>query len=100
MRLPRRAISLALATILGGTVIARLFGYQLGVNTLVRCRDGHLFTTIWLPGVNLKALDLVIVRFQHCPVGKHWAMVRPVRRSDLSDEERRFALAHHDVRIP
>lgn len=83
-----------------GTLIARRLGYKVGGNTVVRCRQGHLFTTLWIPGVKLKALDLVVARIQHCPVGNHWSLVVPVREADLSDEERRFAAAHHDIRIP
>lgn len=83
-----------------GTLIARRLGYKVGGDTVVRCRQGHLFTTLWIPGVKLKALDLVVARIQHCPVGNHWSLVVPVREADLSDEERRFAAAHHDIRIP
>jgi hypothetical protein len=50
--------------------------------------------------VKLKALDLGFARLQHCPVGNHWTLVTPVRVTDLTDEERRFAQEHHDVRIP
>jgi len=72
----------------------------LGVNTVVRCRQGHLFSTIWIPGVKLKELDLVVARVQRCPVGQHWSLVVPVRNTDITEEERQFALAHHDIRIP
>jgi len=99
---PRRGLVLALilAVIAVGTIAARLLGYKLGRNTVVRCRQGHLFSTIWIPGVKLKALDLGIARLQHCPVGKHWTLVVPVRDADLTDEQREFARTHHDVRIP
>jgi hypothetical protein len=40
-----------------GTGVGRLLGYRLDPNTVVRCRRGHLFTTIWIPGMKLKALD-------------------------------------------
>lgn len=69
-------------------------------NVVVRCRAGHLFTTIWLPGVSLKAIRLGLVRFQHCPVGSHWTFVTPVDRSDLTDVERRIAETNPDVRLP
>jgi hypothetical protein len=91
---------LLIAAIIVGTRLARRRGYAFGGNTIVRCRRGHLYTTIWIPGVKLKALDLGIARLQYCPVGEHWSLVTPVRDSDLSDEERRFARAHHDVPIP
>ncbi len=86
--------------IAGGTAVARLLGYRLGGNVVVRCRQGHLFTTIWIPGVKLKALDLVVARVQRCPVGRHWTLVVPVREKDLTEGELRFARAHHDLRVP
>lgn len=88
------------AVIVVATVVARRLGYKVGGNVVVRCRRGHLFTTLWIPGVKLKAVDLGIARVQHCPVGKHWSLVVPVRDADLTDAERRFAAAHHDLRIP
>jgi hypothetical protein len=83
-----------------GTVVARRLGYKVGGNVVVRCRQGHLFTTIWIPGASLKAVRLGWARLQRCPVGKHWSLVTPVRDSDLSDEERRLAAERRDVRIP
>jgi len=82
------------------TLIGRRLGYNFGGNTVVRCRQGHLFTTIWIPGVKLKELDLIVARVQRCPVGQHWSLVVPVRSADLTAEEKQFAVEHHDVRIP
>ncbi len=90
----------AVSVIAGGTVAARLLGYKLGGNVVVRCRQGHVFSTIWIPGVKLKSLDLVVARVQRCPVGKHWSLVVPVRESELTEGERQFAKEHHDVPIP
>ncbi len=95
-----RTVLIVAGVITGGTLIARRLGYNLGVNTVVRCRQGHLFTTVWIPGVKLKELDLVVARVQRCPVGKHWSLVVPVRDASLTEEERQFARAHHDIRIP
>ncbi len=72
----------------------------MGGNVVVRCRRGHLFTTIWIPGASVKALRLGWVRIQRCPVGGHWGRVTPVKLSELTDEERRSAGQHHDLRIP
>jgi len=83
-----------------GTIVARRKGYGVGGNTVVRCRAGHLFTTIWIPGASLKAVRLGWVRLQRCPVGKHWTFVVPVRVADLTVEERRTAAERLDVRIP
>lgn len=91
---------IAIGVIAGGTLIGRRLGYRFGTNAIVRCRQGHLFTTIWIPGVKLKAVDLVVARLQRCPVGKHWTMVVPVKESTLSEEDRRVARENRDVRIP
>ena len=95
-----RTVLIAVGVVVGGTLIARRLGYDLGVNTIVRCRQGHLFTTVWIPGIKLKELDLVVARVQRCPVGKHWSLVVPVREQNLTETERQFALDHHDIRIP
>jgi hypothetical protein len=99
----RVVILLVIALLAVETVVMRRRGYAIGRNTIVRCRDGHLFSTIWIPGASLKALRLEPVRwmrFQYCPVGRHWAPVVPVKDSDLTDEDRRIALEHHDLAIP
>ena len=84
-----------------GTIVARRRGYSgLGGNTVVRCRQGHLFTTIWVPGASLKSIRLGWWRLQYCPVGRHWALVSPVKVTDLTDEEKRLADERRDVRIP
>jgi hypothetical protein len=84
----------------GGTILARRRGYQVGGETVVRCRAGHLFTTLWIPGGSVKAVRLGWYRFQYCPVGRHWSLCVPVRDADLSAAERASALAHHDTRVP
>ena len=95
-----RSVLIVVGVITGVTLIARRLGYNLGGNTVVRCRQGHLFTTIWIPGVKLKELDLVVARVQRCPVGKHWSLVVPVREKDLTEAEIQSAREHHDIRIP
>jgi hypothetical protein len=97
----RRRLLLALVLVdLVATLVARRRGYGLGGNTLVRCRQGHLFTTIWIPGVSLKSIRLGWWRIQRCPVGRHWTLVAPVRAVDLPEDERRLATETRDVRIP
>jgi hypothetical protein len=75
-------------------------GYGLGGNVVARCRDGHLFTTLWIPGISVKSLRLGPWRFQHCPVGHHWSIMTPVRKADLGEQERRVAGEVHDARVP
>ena len=41
-----------------------------GRNVVVRCRQGHLFTTIWIPGGSLKALRLRLVAASALPGGQ------------------------------
>ncbi len=73
---------------------------RLGGNVVVRCRHGHLFTTLWIPAVSVKAIRLGPWRIQRCPVGHHWTLVTPVRDSDLTEDERKLAREHRDVRLP
>ena len=67
---------------------------------VVRCRAGHLFTTIWIPGASLKSVRLGWWRFQRCPVVRHWTLVTPVRESELGETERAAARQVHDARVP
>jgi len=96
----RRTLTIALAVMLVETIVMRLRGYRVGGNVAVRCREGHLFTTIWIPGASLKAVRLLWWRFQYCPVGRHWSVVTPVRESELTDQELRTAQETKDIRIP
>lgn len=83
-----------------GTVVARRQGYSFGRSVPVRCRQGHIFTTTWIPGASVKALRLGLWRVQWCPVGRHAGLVRLLKDADLSPAERAFAAAHHDVPVP
>jgi hypothetical protein len=96
---PQR-LAIAIVVLLVGTVVARRRGYKVGGRTIVRCRQGHLFTTIWIPGVSLKAIRLGWFRLQRCPVGHHWSLVAPVREADLTPMERVLAAESRDTRIP
>ena len=99
----RRRVALAVALVLTGVetiVVARRRGRLIGANTIVRCRDGHLFTTLWIPGASLKAIRLGWWRLQRCPVGNHWSLVTPVQASTLTADETQVAAQRHDLRIP
>lgn len=82
------------------TFVARRRGYSVGGESVVRCRRGHFFTTLWIPGVSLKSLRLGWWRVQWCPVGRHFTIVAPVRTADLSWLQRRSAESHHDIHLP
>jgi len=98
----RRLVALAIGVgaFLVETVGLRRRGYRFGGNVVVRCRSGHLFTTLWIPLASVKAARLGLWRFQRCPVGRHWSIVTPVRESLLTPEELREAQAVRDVRVP
>ena len=81
-------------------VVARRRGTLVDPRTVVRCRDGHLFSTLWIPAASLKALRLGWWRLQRCPVGPHWSLVTPVKVSELSAEQRRTAAEQSDLPIP
>ena len=81
-------------------VVLRRRGYAFGGETAVRCRDGHVFTTVWVPLVSFKAIRLGWFRVQYCPVGEHLTVVTPVSPEDLTWEERRMAAMFHDSRVP
>jgi hypothetical protein len=66
----------------------------------VRCSQGHLFTTIWVPLGSLKAVRLGGRRYQRCPVGHHWAMVVPLDPNTADPADLEKAAAVHDARIP
>jgi hypothetical protein len=105
MRRHRRHSRRRIALMMGAGVCfealaLRMRSGRLAGNVPVRCRHGHLFTTIWIPGASLKAFRLGWWRFQWCPVGRHWSIVTPVRESELDEAERRAAAAAVDLRIP
>ncbi len=82
------------------TLVARRRGYSgLGGRTLVRCRDGHLFRTLWVPGVSLKAIRLGWYRVQYCPVGRHWTVVKPVKDADAGEDVPSLRLVPDDLAI-
>src|SRR5262249_59103682 len=89
---PRRRKPVLLVLFRRAPLTMWLRGYPpFGGRLVVRCRRGHLFTTLWIPGVSFKALRLGWLRVQRCPVGNHWSIVTPVRESELSGRQRRAA---------
>ena len=94
----KRAIGFSVAALAIEAAFLRMRTGKLAGSVAVRCRSGHLFTTIWIPGVSLKALRLGPWRVQRCPVGRHWSVVTPVK--DPSGRERRAASGVKDLWIP
>jgi hypothetical protein len=98
-RRPRRR-TLILAAVAAEVVVPRLFGSRTGRNVVVRCSQGHLFATVWIPFASVKSIRLGPWRYQRCPVGKHWALVTQVKESDLTEEEIRIAEERKDTWLP
>lgn len=70
---------LALLCAVGFLAMRILRGIGQSANdVVVQCRDGHVFTTDWIPGVSFKAIRLGRDRYQYCPVGDHWTFVTRV----------------------
>ena len=93
-------VAIILVVVVGGTIVGRRRGYNFGGDVIVKCREGHLFTTVWIPGVSFKAVRLGWLRFQRCPVGNHWSFVTPVRHEELTDAERYVASQNRDGPMP
>ena len=102
VRRRRRRIGLVVgvATVVAEAVMLRRRGYGLAGDVVVRCRGGHLFTTLWVPGVSVTSLRLAWWRFQYCPVGGHWSLVTPAPVVDLTPDQRAAARAVHDLALP
>lgn len=92
-----------------GALLVMVIVYAIGVRTgkrpaggdlVVRCRAGHLFTTLWVPLGSIKAVRLGAYRLQRCPVGHHWSLVSPVDPESLSPTDLAEARSHHDAWVP
>ena len=83
-----------------GFALAGLLGAFERFERPVRCRDGHLFTTIWVPFGSLKALRLGRRRFQYCPVGHHWTTVTRLDETSTRRKDLAKARAVRDLRLP
>ncbi len=70
------------------------------MTTIVRCSQGALFETTWLPLASLKAIRLGPRRLQRCPVHRRWELIRRVDPTTLSDQQREEASRHPAGRIP
>jgi hypothetical protein len=67
---------------------------------VVRCSQGHLYRSVWIPGGSLKAVRWFKGRLQWCPIGRHWSWTRRVDASQISPNELAAASEVHVLRIP
>ena len=85
------ALPIIAVVILAKVVFSRSRGRPaIGGEIVVRCGKGHVFKTTWSPLGSFTSIRLGFARFQHCPVGRHWSLVRPVSELDLTDDDRRM----------
>ncbi len=88
-------LTIVVVIVFAANLMMRHKGYIVPGKTIVRCSKGHLFITTWIEGYSLKAVRLgSLSRYQYCPIGKHWAIVHPVKESALSNDERKL-MSHH-----
>jgi hypothetical protein len=93
-------IVVALLAFVAGAVLARRRGYLKPGEVVVRCRRGHLFTTVWAARASRREIDLGWARIQRCPVGDHWTIAAPVDASDLTPEDKKLAAQYRDTAVP
>jgi len=85
-------VPIVAAVVLIKVVAARLSGQSaLGNEIVVRCSRGHLFTAKWSPLGSFTSIRLGSARYQYCPVGDHWSLVRRVNDAELTPEDRQIA---------
>src|SRR3954451_23261773 len=96
----RRSLAIGAAFVVVEAIGLRRKTGRLAGTVIVRCRAGHIFSTIWIPGASLKSVRLGWWRFQRCPVGRHWTLMTPVRDSELTEDERTAARRVRDMRMP
>jgi len=95
----RRRFTLWLVLVAGVVIAGRLNMFR-RFDRPVRCSDGHLFTTIWIPGASLKAVRLGRRRVQRCPVGGHWTMVTSIDSQNACAADLEVAASTHDLKVP
>jgi hypothetical protein len=94
------ALVIFVAVAIRAAQMSRQRRYRFGHDVIVRCRDGHLFTTTWIPMMSVKAIRLGLLRVQRCPVGDHVTTVQLMRDEDLTPAELMEAGRHHDNGVP
>jgi hypothetical protein len=75
---------LKLGLLAGGIAAANAYvhheGYTIPGRTMVRCRSGHEFSTIWVSGMSVASLRLGLhTRFMKCPECNAWRIVHPIK---------------------
>jgi hypothetical protein len=96
---PWVVLGLAVLVVIGALVAPRFRRVREALEAIVRCSQGHLYTTLWMPLGSLKAVRLEGRRYQRCPVGGHWSWVTRVDPAALSPDEIREARSHRDAAV-
>ena len=100
-RRPRgRAFAIGAAFLFIEAVGLRRKTGRIAGTVVVRCARATSSRPSGFPGASLKSVRLGWWRFQHCPIGRHWTLVTPVRESELGETDRVAARQVHDARVP
>lgn len=96
-----RFVLLGLLASAASALAARAAGFRgVGSWTLVQCRRGHHFTTLWIPFASFQSLRLGPWRVQWCPVGRHVSLIHPIREASLDEAALTDARAWRTRPIP
>ncbi len=82
--------------VVGGIAAANAYvhheGYTIPGRTMVRCRSGHEFSTMWVSGISVKSLRLGLhTRLMRCPECRAWRIVHPIKPIVRVPDEPRVA---------
>jgi len=81
-------IALGIVAIAFEAMLLSKRGYApFGGRVRVRCRAGHEFQALWIPGVSLFSLRLGPKRFMRCKAGRHWSLVTLIGPDGAGDAE-------------
>jgi hypothetical protein len=90
------ALPIVAAVVILKVVVSKARGRPaLSGRIVVRCSKGHLFTTTWSPLGSFTSIRLGTARWQRCPVGNHWSLVKPVNDSELTAADRQQLAAQN-----
>jgi hypothetical protein len=81
----------AIVAFLVGALLARRRTRARREQTIARCRQGHLFVTMWGGRGSFRLFDLGWACIQRCPVGGHLTLVYPVDEATLTSERKKQA---------
>jgi hypothetical protein len=81
-------LSLLLVALAAEVLVLVRRGYRpYGGRVRVRCRAGHEFSTLWIPGASVRSLRLGPWRLMRCRAGRHWSIVTLMPRGQQAPSD-------------